>query len=182
VAAAGNVTWAPLDARSLVIDTNMAIHELRMDENGRLDQVMSYFGRRDLRITDRGKDELYRDGSRYRRFEEDPSAPRAKILTELARKGDDKTGDLEVGGPRGAADREIVAEVFCAKFPKTSEPPIFVTGDHGIFLALYRRTPYAKAIPANLIFRNFYPKGFEVTIEGRTIRVVPVPPGSAARR
>jgi hypothetical protein len=82
--------------------------------------------------------------------------------------------DAAVGRAKGAEDRRIVADAFFAK----TEPgvvPTFVTHDKGIYnplLVLSGQDParLGKGVAAA------FPNGFSVTVEGRTIIVLPLPP------
>lgn len=95
------------------------------------------------------------------------------ILANL-KKSSDPIGGHKL--PKAESDQQIVADIFMT----VTEPgviPRFVTADPGIYNPLSRRAgydPQAKgagiAVPV-----KFGPNGFEVSIEGRTIRVIALP-------
>ena len=89
------------------------------------------------------------------------------LLAELAEK------PHPVGGSKGAEDRNIVADTFFA----VCEPgvtPKLATQDSGIYNALARRADMdPRKLGAEL--PAVKPDGFDVTIHGRTIRVLPLP-------
>jgi hypothetical protein len=83
-----------------------------------------------------------------------------------------------VGGhklPKAESDQQIVADTFFA----VSEPgviPRFVTADSGIYNPLSRRAGYDPlAKGAGIAVPLKFPNGFDVTINGRTIRVIALP-------
>lgn len=98
------------------------------------------------------------------------SAAYKQLLAELER--------LNVGGGKGVADRALVADAFFAK----TEPgvvPRFVTSDPDVVKKLAgMATP---KIDVNTIggypglLKKYGSSGFDVTIEGRTLTVIPVP-------
>lgn len=82
-----------------------------------------------------------------------------------------------VGGSNGISDRQIVADTFLAK-TESGVIPAFATADAGIY------RPLAKiegiSVPDNVkekdyILQSYYPDGFNVTIDGKTIKVIPIP-------
>lgn len=80
-----------------------------------------------------------------------------------------------VGGkpPKGQNDRSIVADTFLAE----TEPgvtPKFVTQDKGVYTKLLEM---AGTNPAKLgkSAPEAFPNGFNVTVNGRTIHVIPLP-------
>ncbi|HSN26646.1 MAG TPA: hypothetical protein VLT45_10175 [Kofleriaceae bacterium] len=79
----------------------------------------------------------------------------------------------DVGGAKGIPDRAIVADVFFSQ----TEPgvvPRFATHDRGVYNNLFRITgvdPKTVGKPLAEAFAN----GFDVTINGRTATIVPLP-------
>lgn len=79
----------------------------------------------------------------------------------------------DVGAAKGAADRSIVADTFFSQ----TEPgvvPQFATGDPGIYNSMLRikginPAKLGKPVPAA------FPAGFDVTTNGRTVKVIPLP-------
>mgnify|MGYP003950253895 CR=1 FL=1 len=82
----------------------------------------------------------------------------------------------KVGAKKGSSDRHIVADIFFAK-SKAGVIPQFVTADKKVY---NRLAELSKEVPVNDISKLgkavpiAYPKGFNVTINGRTIRVIPL--------
>lgn len=90
----------------------------------------------------------------------------------------------EVGKAKGAADRDIVTDAFFAA-TKPGVVPRFATHDPGIYNSLYRMkigdgngkkfgngkklAKMGKSVPV------LEPNGFDVTVKGRTIHVLPLP-------
>ncbi len=75
-----------------------------------------------------------------------------------------------VGGKAGLGDREIVTDIFFATTENRSRP-VFITADKGIYNKLAKIAgvdPKGKALPVA------FPDGFDVTINGRTVRVLPL--------
>jgi hypothetical protein len=88
-----------------------------------------------------------------------------KLVTVLDRYG--------VGRAKGVADRAIIADTFFAQ----TEPGAvarFATQDKGIYNALLRITGKNPAKLGKPVAEAFA-SGFEVTINGRTIKVIPLP-------
>jgi hypothetical protein len=78
-----------------------------------------------------------------------------------------------VGQAKGGVDRQIVADTFFAQ----TEPgvtPTLTTHDAGIYRNLARMAGIDPAKVGKSI-SEAYPNGFDVTIDGRTIHVVPLP-------
>lgn len=79
---------------------------------------------------------------------------------------------LNVGGSAGQKDREIIAEILLAE----TEPgvvPSFVTADRGIFERLCAHAARCQ-IEKSLNGRSVVRGDFEVEIEGRRLRVIPI--------
>jgi hypothetical protein len=94
------------------------------------------------------------------------------LLNELANPANPKNG--VVCGKNGVVDRNIVADVFFGK----AEPgvtPKFTTADKGIYNSLARRAGINFNNLGSKTLPEAYPKGFDVIINGRTIRVFPLP-------
>jgi hypothetical protein len=170
-----------LNHDSIILDTNL------IPEKQLLESLRQNTHRTDIRITDRGRREMFEINLRrekysdtkikkpefktsYFGFPEDPEAipVREKVRSTLERLGLGKTNRSD-----GLSDQEILTEVFCAK--AVDGPPVFATADTGIYKVLFKQTPMAQVVPENKILKRYYPRGFDVTIEVRTIRVIPVP-------
>ncbi|MBF2048762.1 MAG: hypothetical protein IGS54_15615 [Elainella sp. C42_A2020_010] len=93
------------------------------------------------------------------------------VLQELA--NPNNVPGRTVGGTGGVDDRMIVTDAFFAE----SQPgaiPRFATADSGVYNPLAR---IAGIGPAQLgrPVHEVFPDGFDVTLNGRTIRVIPLP-------
>jgi hypothetical protein len=159
----------------LVIDTNIAIAleknakglPLHTGEQASLTSLTA-MGDVELRIADTTIAEI-KDGQI--KFKELPisvardSNEYKALLQELEQN--------TVGQSKGSADRSIVADIFCAK-TEQGVMPLFATRDKGIYNALLRMTgvdpaKLGKSVP------EAFSQGFTVTINSRTIKVVPIP-------
>ena len=162
-----------LNPNSLVIDANVAI-ALQKQANGqplqsgeaallaRLSALPQYS---DLRVTDTAASEA---NTMLQRIEttvsrSDPAWIAVHAQLEAA----------TVGRSKGANDRLIIADLFFARTTGT-EPPTFATMDVGIINPLF---VLSGGNPAKLGSRvsQARPDGFNVTLHGRTIRVLPLP-------
>ena len=87
------------------------------------------------------------------------------LVTELVK-------DPPVGRTKGVGDREIVADVFFG----VTEPgvkPTLATNDKGVYNPLAKRAGIDPAKIGGPVPDKF-PNGFDVTLNGRTIKVIPV--------
>lgn len=165
----------PLNLKSLVIDSNIAIAlekkakglKLQAGEQASLDSLTA-MGDVELRVADTTIAEVQGGQIKFKglpvSIARDTNEYKA-LLRELE-------GNA-VGRSKGAADRSIVADTFFAE----TEPgvtPQFATRDKGIYNALLR---IAGVDPAKLgkTVPEAFPNGFTVTINGRTIQVMPIP-------
>jgi hypothetical protein len=162
-----------LSSNSLVVDANVAIalqkqatgQPLQAGEAALLARLSSFPQYTDLRLTETAAQE---SGSMLQRIEttvsrSDPSW--VAIHSELVR--------ANVGRTKGINDRLIVADLFFARSNST-DPPTFATMDTGIsnpLLLLSGRNPAKLGRPVSEAF----PDGFDLTLDGRTIRVLPLP-------
>ncbi|HUP56027.1 MAG TPA: hypothetical protein VM598_01145 [Bdellovibrionota bacterium] len=183
----------PLRSDSIVIDTNIAIDLIQRSSRFRFPDKIAGRARPDVRVAPHVVDELYPEHrQRFERFSIDPAtaAERRPILQELKR--------LNVGeawvrpgrpgepaapppAPRANAhdDRMIVAEVLLAARSNPLERPVFMTHDSGIYMHLLEASRFKdKVTTRHDAIERFYPNGFEATILGRKILVVPVPAGT----
>lgn len=170
----------PLEASSLVIDTNTALSlakrtagdELHAGERAQCAYIDAR-GVADLRITNvtigeiAGRDLpacgvpllVRRDSPEYR-----------AIFAELTREN--------VGTAKGGPDRGILTDIFFAQ-TATGALATLATQDRQVYNSMARLGGIdvgamgAKTIP------DLYPDGFEVTLRGRTIRIVPIKSGGA---
>lgn len=82
-----------------------------------------------------------------------------------------------MGQAKGKADRQIVADTFFAQ----TEPgvtPKLLTHDAGIYNKLAKIKFGVEPNPRHFGGKTLvdaYPNGFDVTIDGRTIRIIPLP-------
>ena len=93
-----------------------------------------------------------------------------KVLAELE--------SIKLGGAKGAADRALVADAFFAK-TEAGVAPKLITADQNIVKKLAGvATP---KIDVNAVggypglLTKYGTSGFNVTIEGRTLTIIPVP-------
>lgn len=172
------VATLALDKSSLVVDTNVAIAldkkarglPLQPGEELALAR-MHQLGDVDLRVTDTTAGETGVKGFSPPHKGIPISVERTSqayqdVLNKLA-------NEPPVGGTKGVDDRNIVADTFFA----VTEPgvkPKLATQDKRIYNALAKR---AGMDPGKLGARlpEVKPDGFDVTIQGRTITVVPLP-------
>jgi hypothetical protein len=80
---------------------------------------------------------------------------------------------MNLGGSKGAADRALVADVFFAK-SEGGAIPTFVTGDKSIYNKLATEAGIDVENMGRKTLPDLRPNGFPVTIDGRTITVVPI--------
>jgi hypothetical protein len=78
-----------------------------------------------------------------------------------------------VGRPKGFADRSIVADTFFAE-TKPGAIPTLATHDKGVYTPMLRIKGLEPAKLGKSVDQAF-PSGFEVTINGRTIKIIPLP-------
>lgn len=83
-------------------------------------------------------------------------------------------GDSPVGRRQGIRDRFIVADVF---FAKGNGIPTLITSDKGIYNPLAKRAGINPEKTGGMIAEK-NPYGFNVTINGRTIKVLPISSGN----
>ena len=82
-----------------------------------------------------------------------------------------------VGQVKGASDRQIIADTLFAR----TEPgvtPTFTTHDSGIYNKLWKMAFGAEPHPRHFGGKTLpeaYPNGFDVTIQEKTIRIIPIP-------
>ena len=83
-----------------------------------------------------------------------------------------KLEGLNLGGATGAADRAIIADAFFAR-AEAGVVPRFITGDKSI----YNKLATEAGIDPRKLGKSVakaYPDGFEVSIAGRRLKVIPV--------
>lgn len=80
---------------------------------------------------------------------------------------------MNIGGSKGAADRALLADVFFAK-SEGGAVPIFVTGDKSVYNKLATEAGIDLENMGGKTLPELKPNGFTVTIEQRTIIVVPI--------
>lgn len=171
------VVSTALTKKSIVIDTNTAIaldkkakgleSEMSPGEKAMVAKIEA-LGDVELRVADVTVTEMASKGGKV---------TQPGIAVTIDRTGKEYQDilqvltDNKVGKAKGAADRAIVADTFFA-VPEPGVTPTFATHDPGIYNNLARITGYepAKAGPVPQKF----PNGFDVTINGRTIKVIPI--------
>ena len=170
---------APLGTKSVIIDSNTAI-ALMMDADptlrpamhaghiARVKYVKSLPAGTELRVANVTVGEIEGGKLAMRGIPLDivrESPPYRSMLGKL--------DSLNVGGGKGFADRAIVADAFFA----SAEPgtiPRFVTGDEAVFKKLARAAGIDPAKLGGKTLPELYPAGFDVTIDGRTLKVIPL--------
>lgn len=173
------VATLALDKASVVIDTNAAIALDRKARGLPLDsghqaalKRVEKFGA-DLRVADPTIAEMGVKGGNPTQKGVPISVERTSkqyqdILANLSDAAD------PVGQAKGAVDQQIVADTFFA----VTEPgviPTLATADKKIYNALSRRAGYdPNAKGAGIAVPVKFPDGFNVTIQGRTIKVIPI--------
>ncbi|ATB29203.1 hypothetical protein [Melittangium boletus] len=164
-------TTKPLDATSLIVDENVMIalnkqsagRTLQPGEQELLNELRR-FNTADLRVSETIH---HKGSSTLKRFDitvERGSDEYKEVLRVLE--------DFNVGRTKGSEDRQIVADVFFAK-TTPGVKPVLVTQDKGIynrlsFMAGHNPAKLGKTVP------KAFPRGFEVTVNGRTITVLPL--------
>jgi len=164
-----------LDANTAVIDTQLAIAlekqakglPLQEGEKAMIARAKSLG---DLRVTDKTAAEMAVKGGNSPQKGVPISVERTSqvyqdMLVELAK-------EPPVGRTKGVADREIVADAFFG----VTEPgvtPRLAAHDPGVYNPLARR---AGIVPEKLgaSVPDKFPGGFDVTVNGRTIKVLPI--------
>ncbi len=172
------VATLALDKNSLVVDTNVAVALDKRAKGVRLQPGeelalarMQKLGDVELRVTDTTADETAVKGF---------SPPHKGIPISVERTSQayqDLLAELvkipPVGRTKGVNDRNIVADTFFA----VTEPgvtPRLATQDSGVYNPLAERAGIdVRKLGAEL--PKVKPDGFDVTIHGRTITVVPLP-------
>ena len=170
----------PLTDDSVVIDTNVRIgKDVRdahradptqpkpTDGDERAADVYDDLSGGDMRVPDVAAVELGASTSGLKSFPitVDRASPEYQDLLNVLQR-------YSVGAPKGAADREIVADTFFA-VTSGSAPPVLRTMDGKVMNGLLRSNGIDPAkITQSLKLE--YPTGFDVTINGQTIKVIPV--------
>ena len=177
------VVTPALGRESLIVDTQVAVAlELKATRPSELDlghkavlNRLGHLGEEDLRIADATLAEHtkhgYADPQRGVPVAEDRNSPAYTRLKANLADPNDPVGGRKPNAPR---DQAIVADAFFA----VTEPgvtPTFVTNDAGIYNPLSRRAGYdPMAKGAGISVPNKFPNGFDVKIEGRSIKVIPI--------
>ena len=168
---------APLGASSVVLDSNIAIAverraaglPLSAGEQAMVRWVDNLPAGTQLRATASTFTEVSGARAAYRGVEVtvDRAAPEYANLYRILEQGG-------VGRAKGTMDRYIVADTFFAR----TEPgvlPTLATHDKGVYNRLLRLSGVDPARLGRPV-SEVYPNGFNVTIDGRTIRVIPLRP------
>ncbi len=179
-----------LSSDTLILDTNLAsdasktISALKVHDQSQrraLGQLIgNAFGDRprgagkpDLRVADFSAQwELEPDMSVGARFNRMPASTNSELKERIAL----RLSKLNVGqGKAGAGDRAILAGALSA--PRgAGVVPSFATADSAVF---YKFRSFVPAKDQNLppaeFAKRYFPRGFEIEIEGQKLRIIPVP-------
>ena len=173
------VATLALDKTSVVIDTNAAIALDRRARGLPLDSGHEAAIKRveklgaDLRVVDSTLAEMGVKGGNPTQKGVPVSVERTSkeyqdLLTNLSNPAD------PVGQAKGGVDRTIVADTFFA-ITEPGVKPALATADKKVYNALSRRAGYdPNAKGAGIAVPEKFPDGFDVTINGRTIKVIPI--------
>ncbi|GAA6615192.1 DUF4157 domain-containing protein [Scytonema sp. NUACC26] len=171
-----------LSANSIIIDSNTAIalnkylkgEKLQPGEEALIKQLET-MGDADLRLAEQVVGEVRNGIIRFQGIVltiDRSSTEYQKLLQVLEQ--------ANVGGGKGAAARQIVADVFFAK----TEPgvvPAYTTHDPGQYNKFYKIKfgidphPRNPDLNGKSLVEVYKDKGFDVTINGKTIHVIPLP-------
>ena len=164
----------PVEENTIILDNNIASAwtsfkngktSSQRGENAWVDRLLSE-GHTDLRITDVSAADELKDISHLQQGIEISVSRNSPEYTELV----EILTKANVGKEKGIADRHIVADVF---FAKGTSIPTLMTGDKKVSSNLFRLSggdPAKLGRPVSEVF----PQGFEVSIKGRTIKVIPM--------
>jgi len=170
--ACGDLLNAPrgtaLAADSIVVDSNVAIALQRQaqglplqDGHKAILKRLQDMGATDLRIATSGASEITNAGD-FGRLISRTSGPDYDAILKVL-------DDAKVGGTKGVLDRQIVAETFFAQ----GHRPTLLTLDSDVYKKLPKIAGHDPAKLGKAVHLAF-PNGFAVTINGRTIWVMPV--------
>lgn len=81
---------------------------------------------------------------------------------------------MNLGGAKGTADRALIADAFFAKTAAPGVTPRFATGDKAIYNKLAAEAGMDLSSLGGKTLPDIAPSGFDVTINGHTIRVIPL--------
>ena len=173
-------TKTPLKPNSTVVDANVSISvdkaakgKANSAQQARANDISSRVNAgEDIRVPDQAAIETrVKEGGQVPFRGVSTNVPRSdpayqNLLTQL------ESGNVGGVPPKGAADRALVADTFFAR----TEPgvmPRLITADKGVYtklaaLAGHNPAKLGKSVP------DAFPGGFQVTINGRTILVIPV--------
>lgn len=174
-----SVRVAPLADDSVVVDSNIAIALRKRHELGeaslqagerRMLERLERLGTGDVRLADRSVEEAAKKAQRGFTTSSFPLTTTRDSAEYLALQ--QKLLDANVGAAKGAADREIVADLFFAKV-EPGTVPRFVCFDGDVYKKLAK---LGGIDPAKLgrPIADAYPDGFRVTLDGRSIDVIAV--------
>jgi hypothetical protein len=80
---------------------------------------------------------------------------------------------MNLGGSKGVADRALIADIFFAK-TEAGAVPTFITGDKSIYNKLATEAGIDLENMGGKTLPELKPDGFAITIERRTINVIPI--------
>ena len=161
----------PLGGASIVIDENVAIalrkvargEKLQPGEEALMARLRQH-NMSDLRAPDAIQKKGDIAAERFPLLVERSSPEYKATLAELEK--------FDVGRSKGAEDREIVCDVFWAE--SSSGNAVLATHDKGIYNPLFALSG-GNAAKVGKPLSEAFPNGFQVTIHGRTRKVLPLP-------
>lgn len=173
----GGVRLAPIANESVVVDSNIAIalerqHLGRALQAGeqRFLQRIRQLGTGDVRLADRSVKEIQeRATQNYMTNSFRTTVPRTSPEYLAIQR---RLEAMNLGGAKGAPDRSIVTDLFFADV-EPGVVPRFLSGDKNVYNKLAQLAGIDPAKVGRPI-ADAFPDGFPVTIDGRTIHVLPV--------
>lgn len=169
---------AAVGSKSIIIDSNTAIALMKdadplakmtmnAGEVARVNYIKGLPAGTELRVANVSVGEIAGGKIAVRGLPLDVVRNSAEYRTMLA-----KLETMNLGGATGAADRAIIADTFYAQ-SEAGAVPRFITGDKSIYNKLAKEAGIDPAKLGKPIAKAF-PDGFEVTISGRRLKVIPV--------
>ena len=173
----------PVTNNSVIMDTNTAISMKRVAGTFSVGEARrrSVIGRlmrkgsTDLRVTDQvAREVAQKTLESEKKSVQFAKTPKSTLVNSTEHERILKIlEDFKVGRAKGATDRLIVSEIL-ESTPKDIRP-IFVTGDADVYKNLFRIAhPEIELGKLPKSIGELYPDGFDVTIEGHSLRIVPV--------
>jgi hypothetical protein len=166
---------APLGAKSVIIDSNTAIALLKDAEGLALQpgetawvaHIKKLPPGTELRVANVSVGEIGAGKIAVRGLPLDVLRESTEYRRMIA-----KLEHLKIGGAKGAADQAIVADAFFARAEHGAARQL-VTADKNVYNKLAEQAGINPAKLGKPVSKAF-PSGFDVTIDGRTLRVIPI--------